>query len=132
MWFLLQQCWPSLAALVGQQALLSGQKQIAIKYCTKLWKTDLVLKEKQQQKKLTFLHSADFLYILLELYANLTDYTTVLLAHLSSQERAFGGHHLSWRWHRVASWQLGLHLLFGGCKGTKVLNFTFTSNSIIT
>lgn len=51
MWFLLQQCWPSLAALVGQQALLSGQKQIAIKYCTKLWKTDLVLKGKTTTKK---------------------------------------------------------------------------------
>lgn len=118
-----------MAALVGQQALLSGQKQTAIKYCTKLWKTDLVLKEKEnnnnnKKKNLTFLHSADFLYILLELYANLTDYATVLLAHLSSQERAFGGLHLSRRWHRVASWQLGLHLLFGGC--------TFINNSIIT
>lgn len=40
---------------------------------------------------LTFLDSADFLNILLELHADLPHHTAVLLAHLSSQERAFGG-----------------------------------------
>lgn len=40
---------------------------------------------------LTFLDSAHFLNILLELHANLADDAAVLLAHLSSQEGAFRG-----------------------------------------
>lgn len=58
---------------------------------------------------LTFLDGADFLNILLELNADLTDNTAVLLAHLSSQERAFGGHALAWGWDRVSRRQLGAY-----------------------
>lgn len=44
---------------------------------------------------LTFLDSADFLNILFELHADLADHAAVLLAHLTSQERAFGSHCLA-------------------------------------
>lgn len=44
---------------------------------------------------LTFLDCADFLNVLLELHADLADHTAVLLAHLSSQEWAFGSHCLA-------------------------------------
>lgn len=60
---------------------------------------------------LTFLDGADFLNILLELHADLADHTAVPLAHLSSQERAFGGHSLACGWQRVANRQLGLSFL---------------------
>ncbi|TNN82175.1 hypothetical protein EYF80_007543 [Liparis tanakae] len=46
-------------------------------------------------KGLTFIDRADFLDVLLELHADLADHTAVLLAHLSSQKRAFGGHRLT-------------------------------------
>lgn len=63
---------------------------------------------------LTFLDSADFLNILLELHTDLADHTAVLLAHLCSQKGAFGGHSLTRRWYsRMASRQLGLHLQCG-------------------
>lgn len=61
---------------------------------------------------LTFLDSADFLNILLELHADLADHVAVL-TNFSSQERAFGSHCLAWGWQGVASRELGLHFLFG-------------------
>lgn len=44
---------------------------------------------------LTFLDSADFLNVLLEFHADLADHAAVLLAHLSSQEWAFGSYSLA-------------------------------------
>ncbi len=75
--------------------------------------------EPRKKNQLTFLDGANFLNILLELHADLPHHTAVLLAHLSSQKRAFGGYRLARGWHRMASRQLGHSIQFRACKQTK-------------
>ena len=53
-------------------------------------------------KVLTLLQSAYFLHIFLQLHADFTDHTAVLLPHLCSEEGAFGACCLSRGWHWVA------------------------------
>ena len=64
-----------------------------------------------ETKVLTLLQSADFLHIFLVLHADLTDHAAVLLAHLCSQEGAFGGCCLAGGWHWVARREGTLHRL---------------------